>query len=116
MSDSIISRRVSRILRGHACRYQDLPTHPPNLQLPDDDGDMAQLRELADRAFDLSPTGAGRLPVAVMSAQAAVAVANKLGCTADDVYDTVHGAWPDDAVPAMLTDWPAPVVCPVVIP
>lgn len=107
-----------RKLQEHAAKFEGLPATEPVIgaQYPTHDGDMAELEELADKVI----AAYGELPeithgfcvdelmerVVELHAVAPVF----LSALAYRSNPQVFAAWPVDAVPAMLAEWPKRIV------
>lgn len=76
---------------------------------------ISVLNELADQILAADPAPPP-LPAAYIAVQAAFAVAEQIDLTPGELFRMMReNHWPDP-IADILADWPAPIICPVVLP
>jgi hypothetical protein len=72
------------------------------------------LNELADQVFTANPL-ADPLPIAYIAVQAALSVAEHIGCDPAELFRLQREPW-RDLIAEQLAEWPARIICPEVCP
>lgn len=103
-------------LAAHAQRFDTLPAISHEPMLPEHDGDTAELGTLIDLVFAQAQrhhTLPDELPWGILGQRAAFTLG--MGFGEINRLERELRDW-TDPVPAMLADWPARIITPVIVP
>ena len=96
-----MSDHISAFPAAWLARYQDMPLFPARSVVPEHDGDMAWLSELADKIIDADPRGLAAVPPS-----SEWHYRNVIGKTDINPHQILR-YWPADVAGELLRQWKA---------